>query len=138
MKKMMTSNSNLYLVFIKPICKNADGNYEYDMFFSETPDIVYGPEWDDNNPSSAIGGDLTPDSTTFSVIKRIALPLPLRVIQETSCYSMEYAMNRIIALGWINIEGMEEYPKNGRMVMMFGDTIEKINELLSPYDISVC
>ena len=119
-----------YLVYIRPICKNAEGEYEYDFYFSNTPDIVYGPEWDDPNPSAAIGGDLAPDPTTYNLIKKVKTTLPIKTIQETSCYSMEYAMNGIIALGWINIEGLDEYPENGRMVLMFGYTLEETQEML--------
>ena len=43
-------------------------------------------------------------------------------------------MNGIIALAWIDIEGLEEYPENGRMVFHYGDTYDKVVELLGSYD----
>ena len=57
------------LVYVKPVCKNTDGTYEYDFFFSETPEYVWGPDWDIDSPSS--NGDITPEESTYSEIKRV-------------------------------------------------------------------
>ena len=40
---------------------------------------------------------------------------------------MEYAIARIIALGWVDIENLEEYPEK-RLVFHFGDTFEDVSE----------
>lgn len=116
------------LVYIKPVCKNTDGTFEYDFFFSDTPEFVWGQFWDVDNPSS--NGDMTPDETTYSEIYRVKTNLPLKTIQETTCYSMEYATYGIMALGWIDIENLEEYPENGRLTMHFGESKEDISEKL--------
>lgn len=120
------------LVYIKEISKNIDGIYEYDFYFSEIPDIVWGQDWNVYNPSSC--EDLTPEETTYNSIYRVKTTLPLKTIQKTTCYSMEYATYNIIALAWIDIENLDEYPENGRMVFHFGDEKEKVEELLSLYD----
>ena len=119
------------LVYVKPICKNTNNTYEYDFFFSETPDFVWGPDWDINVPSS--NGDMTPDSTTYSSVKRVKTTLPLKTLEETSCYAMEYAIYRIFALAWIDIENLDVYPENGRLTMYFGDTKKEIEDKLSLY-----
>lgn len=126
---------DLFLVYIKPVCSDLEKNvYEYDFLFSETPEIVWGCDWDEMNPTIAISGDLTPDSTTFSVVKRVKTTLPLKTVEETSCFSLEYTLNGAIALAWINIENLQDYPENGRMVFHFQDTYEKTEELLRLYD----
>ena len=119
------------LIYINPKGMNL-GLYEYDFIFSDTPEIVYGPDWDYPNPS--ICDTLAPDPTTYSSVRTVKTELPLKTVQETSCYSMEYAMNGIVALAWIDIEGLEEYPENGRMVFHYGDSVEKVTELLGAYD----
>lgn len=124
-----------YLVYVKLSYVNTDNTYVYDFFFSATPDIVWGLDWEINNPLSCT--DLTPDPSTYSIIKRIQTKMPLKTIEETSCYSMEHAIPRIIALAWINIENLEEYPENGRMVFHFGDTMDEVKELLKKYDIEL-
>ena len=116
------------LVYVKPICKNTNGTYEYDFFFSETPEYVWGPDWDIDTPSS--NGDLTPEESTYSEIKRVITTLPLKTLEETSCYSMEYATYGILALAWIDIENLEEYPENGRMTLKFGFAKDKVESLL--------
>lgn len=127
----------MVLVFVKPICKNTDQTYEYDLFFSDTPDIVWGVDWDCNTPGLIENDEITPDSTTYCEIIRIKVPFPLKTVQETYCYSMEYAIARIIALSWIDIENMEEYPEKGRMVLYFGDSYEHVKGVLSEFEIDI-
>lgn len=132
----MSSNDEV-LIFVKPICKNTDQTYEYDLFFSNTPDIVWGVDWEVNTPGLVSTDEITPDSTTYNKVARIKIPFPLKTVQETYCYSMEYAIARIIALSWIDIENMEEYPEKGRMVLYFGDTFEHVQGVLSEFGIFI-
>lgn len=132
----MNSNDEV-LIFVKPICKNTDQTYEYDLFFSNTPDIVWGVDWEVNTPGLVSTDEITPDSTTYNKVVRIKVPFPLKTVQETYCYSMEYAIARIIALSWIDIENMEEYPEKGRMVLYFGDTFEHVRGVLSEFGIFI-
>ena len=130
----MNSNEPV-LVFVKPICKNTDHTYEYDLFFSDTPDIVWGVDWECNTPGLVSPEEIVPDSTTYTKVVRIKTEFPLKTIQETYCYSMEYAISRIVALSWIDIENMEEYPEKGRMVLYFGDTFDEVKDKLSRFGI---
>lgn len=120
------------LAFVKPVLKNTDGTYEYDFFFTTTPEFVWGPDWDVNSPAS--NGDITPDSTTYNEIKKVTTNLPLKTLGETTCYSMEYATYGIMALAWIDIENLDEYPENGRLTMYFGETKEEIISKLEKYN----
>jgi hypothetical protein len=131
------SSKDEVLIFVKPICKNTDQTYEYDLFFSNTPDTVWGVDWEVNTPGLVSTDEITPDSTTYNKVVRIKIPFPLKTVQETYCYSMEYAIARIIALSWIDIENMEEYPEKGRMVLYFGDTFEHVQGVLSEFGIFI-
>ncbi len=126
----METNNELYLVYVKPFSK-----FEYDLFFSETPDVVWGVDWDVKVPNTL--GDLTPDSSTYSKVIRIFSPFEFTTVEETSCYSMEYAINKIVALSWINITNLDEYPEQGRCVLHFGDTMEEVKEILSKIGIEL-
>lgn len=117
-----------YLVYVKFVLMNEKNEYEYDLFFSETPEIVWGKDWDYANPS--ICSDLTPDSTTYNEIKRLKSTLPIRTIEETSCFSMEYAISGAIALCWVDISDLEDYPENGRCVLHYNDTYDKVIEIV--------
>lgn len=131
------SSKDEVLIFVKPICKNTDQTYEYDLFFSDTPDIVWGVDWEVNTPGLVSTDEITPDPTTYNKVIRIKVPYPLKTVQETYCYSMEYAIARIVALSWIDIENMEEYPEKGRMVLYFGDTFEHVQGVLSEFGIFI-
>ena len=58
----------------------------------------------------------------------------LKTVQETTCYSMEYATYGIIALAWIDIENLDEYPEKGRLTMYFGTPEKEIEEQLALYN----
>lgn len=113
----------LRLIFVKPLCRNDKGG-RYALFFSSHPEEAWGPDWDFINPS--ICGDISPDPSNYSKVIEIESEMPLKTAQETTCHSMSDATKKIIALSWINIEGMESYPENGRMVLHFGDTEEEV------------
>lgn len=130
----MNSNEEV-LVFVKPICKNTDKTYEYDLFFSSTPDDVWGVDWECNTPGLVSSEEIIPEKSTYNKVVRIKTDIPLKTVQETYCYSMEYAIARIIALSWVDIENMEEYPDKGRMVLYFGDTFEHVKGVLSEFNI---
>jgi hypothetical protein len=119
------------LAFIKPISKNNDGTFEYDFFFTTTPEYVWGQDWDVNSPAS--NDNLTPDSTTYNEVKRVTTNLPLKTLGETTCYSMEYATYGVMALAWIDIENLDVYPEHGRLTMYFGETESEIKEKLLKY-----
>ncbi len=124
-----------FLVYVKPVTSDWENKkFEYDFFFSETPDIVYGADWDDDNPATAKSEDLAPDPSTYSIIKRVKTNLPLKTIEETTCYSMEYAINGSVALSWIDIENLEDYPENGRLTLHFGDTYSDVEEKLRKFE----
>ena len=119
------------LVYVRPAFKNTDGTYEYELFFSDTPDFVWGPAWDVDNPS--LNGDITPEESTYSSVYMVKTTLPLKTAEETSCYSMEYATYKILALAWIDIENLEEYPEHGRTALHFGDSLESVGVKFALY-----
>jgi len=121
----------LKLVYVKFLGKNTDGTFVYNFFFSETPEYTWGPFWDVDNPSS--NGDLTPDPTTYSIVKTVTTTLPLKTAEETTCYSMEYATYGILALCWIDIENLNVYPEHGRLSMHFNDPFYTVEDKLNLY-----
>lgn len=127
----MENEDKLRLVYVKNSGKNTDGTFVYDFFFSETPEYVWGPAWDVDNPSS--NGDIMPDQTTYSVVKQVITDLPIKTAEETTCYSMEYATYGILALCWIDIENLEVYPEHGRISMLFGDSFYSVEDKLNLY-----
>ena len=133
MKKM--ENNSKVLVFVRYAYQETDGNYVYYLYFSDTPDNVWRPQWDVINPST--NGDISPDESTYSEVYEIRTEYKLKTLEETSCYSMEYAIYGILALSWIDLEGLEDYPENGRMTLHFGDSLDEVKALLDKFDIVI-
>lgn len=117
------NKNNLKLVYVRPFTNFNKDYYEYEFIFSETPEVVWGVDWTDNTPN--LCGDISPEKSTYDLVKKVKTHIPLSVIQENACYSMEYAINRSVALAWLNIEGLEEYPEH-RLIFKFGDTYSDV------------
>ena len=128
-------NGNFFLVYVKPVNVDVDGKFVYDLLFSTTPENVWGVYWDEENPSSC--GDLTPEKTTYSMVKRIKSDYKLTTAQETGCLTMEHTTMGVLALSWIDINVLEEYPNNGRMTLHFGDKHETVERILSAFEITL-
>lgn len=123
------------LVYVKFLYQGTDGKYRYQLFFSITPDDVWGLDWDVTNPST--NPDLSPDDTTYDKIYTVKSSYKWKTLQDTSCFSMEYAIYRMLALSWIDLENLDEYPENGRCVLHFGDTEEEVKNILEPFGITL-
>ena len=55
--------------------------------------------------------------------------------KENSCYSMEYAINGSVALAWLDLEGMDEYPQQGRLVLHFGESYLNVEAKIGLHEV---
>ena len=121
-------NINLYLIYINPIGKNSNDLFEYEFFFSETPDIVWGEDWD--NPCPAACENTLPDPETYSEVKILKTSIPLSCIQNNVCFSLSNCIDGIICLGYEDISEYTEYPEPIRLVFQFAENYDSIIEKL--------
>ena len=119
---------NKYLIYINPIGKNSNDLFEYEFFFSETPDIVWGEDWD--NPCPAACENTLPDPETYSEVKILKTNIPLSCIQNNVCFSLSNCIDGIICLGYEDISDYTEYPEPIRLVFQFAENYESIIEKL--------
>lgn len=119
----------LYLAFVNPIGKNAHDMYEYEFFFTETPDIVWGEDWNEQCPSAC--GSLLPAGETYSKIMRLTSIIPFTCAQENSCFSLQDSVDNILALAFENISEYTEYPEPFRLVFHFGEEFESVEDKLA-------
>lgn len=122
-------NKELFLIYVNPIGKDSNGVNEYEFFFSETPEIVWGEDWNVACPSAC--GNLLPDSSTYSVIKHLRTRMPLFCAQENSCFSMQDCIDRLICICAEDISNYNTYPEPFRLVLHFGDKYEYVEEQLA-------
>ena len=121
-------NVNLHLIYINPIGKNSNDLFEYEFFFSETPDIVWGEDWD--NPCPAACENTLPDPETYSEVKILKTNIPLLCTQNNVCFSLSNCIDGIICLGYEDISEYTEYPEPIRLVFQFAENYESIIEKL--------
>lgn len=118
-----------YLCYVRPIGKNSDDLYEYEFFFTEKPDIVWGQDWNEQCPSAC--GDITPDPSTYNQIERLCSKTLFSCAQENSCFSMQDCIDGCVAICYESLQDLEEYPEPFRFVFQFGQSKEEVVELLA-------
>ena len=115
--------SNLCLVYINPIGRDSGGLNEYEFFFSETPEVVWGEDWNVACPSAC--GNLLPDSTTYSHIEILKTEIPLFCIQQNSCFSLQDCIDGLVCLSFFeDEENITKFDFNEN----YNNVLKKINE----------
>lgn len=93
-------DKELYLVFIDNVGTNLDDKYVYQLYFSETPEVVWGEFW--NICPCSIVPDIRPDLATINLVYEVELDYEISTVINNSCFSMQDCIDRIISLGWID------------------------------------
>lgn len=120
------------LVYVKPIGINADGLYEYDFYYSDTPDVVWGQDWNEQCPSAC--EYVEPDSTTFQEVERITTEMPFMCAQQNTCFSLQDMIDGIIPCAWEDISEYDAYPEPYRVVFKFGEKYSNVHSKLHSRD----
>ena len=125
---------NLKLVFVSPlIVDEKTQKYTYRMYFAEDPDVVWGNYWFYDNPGIVDEEDLYPEEKTYSYTEDFESDYKLGLAMKNTCYPLSYCICGILALSWIDIEGLEEYPEKGRGVLRFNMDYETVKKILEEY-----
>ena len=124
---------DLFLVFVERRTEepNPRGFYEYDFYFSETPDITWGTDWAEQCPSACSIETLRPDEETYHEIKKLISTIPLSCVQENSCFSLQDMTDGIVSVCYENISGYEEFPEPIRLVFQFSEPIKSVEDKLA-------
>lgn len=122
-------DEKLYLIYVNPIGTNMYGMYEYEFFFSKTPNNVWNEQWLVECPSAC--DDMMPNNEYVDKIERLTTIIPFFCIQENSCFSFKHCIDQIIAIAFENISEYTEYPEPFRIVFHFGDEFEDVEDKLA-------
>ena len=123
----------MVLTYINLIGKDYNDNYLYDFIFSTNVNNIDGLEWE-NSPASK--RPKPPYSKFISGVGRVETTISFDLIQNSDTFSMWDSVDLVIALGWENISGYEDYPKN-RLVFNFGETLDDVSSKLKRNDITM-
>lgn len=124
---------NLYLVYVEKLytVPNAKGMYEYEFFFSETPEVVWGIDWNQQCPSSCDRDNMRPDPSSYNVIERLYSIYTIIGIEDNSCFSGQDMIDGIVACAWEDISEYDEYPEPIRLVFNFGESYASVENKLA-------
>lgn len=115
--------SNDRLIFMRLVGEDNEGNYEYDAYISDTPDLVWGEDWNENCPSAC--ASILPQDSTYSSIVRYKSPVRLVCAQENTCFSMQDCIDGIISLVYYEMDD-GSIP----LIIPFAEEMDSVNEKL--------
>ena len=59
------------------------------------------------------------------------MKIKLDLIQDNCCFSISDCYDGIVSLAWQSLEGLDEYPQDGRIFFRFGETLEEVEDKLA-------
>ena len=121
------------ICFINLVGKDLDGNYTYEFLFTPNSDTFWGTDFE-YKPCGLCNG-LVPFDDEDSTLYIIKTTIKLDLIQNSLCFGFQDCVDGIVAMAYENIDDLEEYPQNGRLVIHFGESFEEVEEKLAEHNI---
>lgn len=116
-----------YLIYVNGLGPNYKGDNLYEFIFSNELK-VWGEGWE-NTPCNDY-----PQPPELNYISKVGIlkntNVELELIQKSDFFSMNDAMDDVVALAWEK----DEYETKKRLVFRFGETEEKIKDKLYERD----
>lgn len=123
------SDYDLSLGFINYIGSELDGYNQYELIFTLYPDEFWGENF--NYRPAGVCNGLEPDKKYIQRVFRIKTLINLDLIQDSGCFSMQDCMDGIVSLAYQSLEGLDEYPEEGRLYLMFGEKYKDVERKLA-------
>jgi hypothetical protein len=120
---------DVFLCFVRLIGEENDGYYRYEFIFTDNIDEVWGEDWE-NKPAGLVN-NLIPSDEYITEIHIVKTKIKFDLIQNNNCFGMQDCLDGIIALAFENIDSYEEYPNDGRLYFMFGESIDDVERKLA-------
>ena len=117
------------LLFVRLIGEETGGIYRYEFMFTDNPDEAWGENWE-FKPCCLVN-DLMPSDEYISEVHIVKTKIKFDLIQDNCCFGMQDCLDGIVAVAFENIDDLEEYPDDGRLVFMFGETYEDVERKLA-------
>lgn len=122
-------DSDLSLGFINYIGSEMDGYNEYEFIFTLYPDEFWGENF--NYKPAGICNGLEPNKEYIQRVIRVKTLIKLDLIQNSGCFSMQDCMDGVVSLAYQSLEGLDEYPEDGRLYFMFGEKFDDVERKLA-------
>lgn len=128
MKKKKIKENNLKLIYIHNLGLNSENKFQYNFYFIDEELSLCNDNWKEDI-AGLFNDKYIPDENCK--IYTLITNIPLALITDNLCLGMKHAIDGIIALAWEDISDYEEYPEEGRLFFYYGDSFEKVIELLN-------
>ena len=117
------------LLFVRLIGEETGGIYRYEFMFTDNPDEAWGENWE-FKPCCLVN-DLMPSDEYISEVHIVKTKIKFDLIQDNCCFGMQDCLDGIVAVAFENIDDLEEYPDDGRLVFMFGEDYDEVERKLA-------
>lgn len=120
---------DISLGFVNLVGKEEDGKYRYEFIFTDNVDEFWGEDFE-NKPCSLMN-NLMPSDEYKTETHVVRTEILFDLIQNNGCFGMQDCMDGIVAVAWENIDDYDEYPEDGRLFFMFGESFEDVERKLA-------
>ena len=121
------------LLFINELGPNYKHENIYEFIFGNNTEEIWGEDWD-SEPAQG-----KPGPPELQYIKEVGIlnntNIKLDLVQNSDYFSMEHALDNVVALGWETYEDEYDNGDEERLVFHFGDKIEEVKDKLYARDI---
>ena len=122
-------DNDVMLCFVVKVGEESDKLNRYEFIFTDNIDEVWG-EGFDQKPSCLVN-DLMPNDEYITEVHVVKTKIKLDLIQDNCCFSVSDAYDGICAIAYENLDDYEEYPEDGRLFFMFGETLAEVSRKLA-------
>lgn len=126
---MEEETKDVYLGFIRLIGEENDGYFRYEFIFTDNADEFWGDNFE-YKPAGLVN-DLIPSDEYITEIHIVKTKIKFDLVQNNMCFGMQDCMDGIVALAFENIDEYENYPENGRLFFMFGESFDDVERKLA-------
>ena len=121
--------NEVYLGFVRLIGEENDGYFRYEFIFTDNVDEFWGDNFE-YKPAGLVN-DLIPSDEYITEIHIVKTKIKFDLVQNNMCFGMQDCMDGIVALAFENIDEYENYPEDGRIYFMFGESFDEVERKLA-------
>ena len=121
-------DESVVLGFVRLYGEEFDGIKTYELIFTNDKENFWGENFE-YKPCCLCNG-IIPDDKYITEVHKIKTKIPLCLVQNSCCFGMQDAIDGCVALAYEDITGLEEYPKDGRLVLTYGMTFDEVDDSL--------
>ena len=121
------------LLFVNELGPDYKNENIYEFIFGNTVEEMWGEDWD------SIPAHGKPGPPEIEFIQKVGVlsgkNIKLELVQNSDYFSMEHALDGVIALGWETYEESYDNDEEERLVFHFGENIKETQNKLYARDI---